>query len=101
MAEAGEASIPVAVPPIFEASTETEVLACTEFNSAAVEPVSLITNENLLSEDLEELLVDIAAKLATVVSETVACIYVALTASRAVACVCDIAPLIITWLPEL
>ena len=101
MSEEEEASTPVAAPPIFEASTATEVLACIEFNSAAVAPVSLITNENLLSEDLEELLVDIAAKLATVVSETVACIYVALTASRAVACVCDIAPLIITWLPEL
>ena len=63
--------------------------------------VSLTTKEYLLSEDLVLLLTDIAAKLAIVVSETVACIYVALTAFREVACVCDIAPLIITWLPEL
>ena len=58
--------------------------------------MSLTTKEYLLSEDLVVLLADIADKLAIVVSETVACIYVALTASRAVACVCDIAPLIIT-----
>ncbi len=63
--------------------------------------MSLTTKENLLSEDLVVLLADIADKFAIVVSETVACIYVALTASRAVACVCVIAPLIITWLPEL
>ena len=58
--------------------------------------MSLTTKEYLLSEDLVVLLADMADKLAIVVSETVACIYVALTASRAVACVCDIAPLTIT-----
>ena len=96
MSEEEEASIPVAVAPMLSASTATEVLACNAINSAAVAPVSLITKENLLREDLVELLVDMAVKLAIVVSDTVACIYVALTASRAVACVCDIAPLIIT-----
>ena len=101
MSEAEEASIPVAAPPMLSASTATEVFACNALNSAAVAPTSLITKENLLREDLEELLVDIAVKLAIVVSVTVACIYVASTASREVACVCDIAPLIITWLPEL
>ena len=70
---------------ILEKSAATEVIALTAFNSAAVADVSLTTTENLLSEALVELLTVIAAKLAAVVSEIVACIYVASTALRLVA----------------
>ena len=73
-----------AAVPVIEvtavASIATEVIDLTEFSVAAVADVSLTVNVNALSDVLELLLTDIAAKLAAVVCATVAVIDVALTA---------------------
>ena len=58
----------------------TEVIDLTELSAAAVADVSLTVNVNALSDVLELLLTDMAAKLAAVVCATVAVIDVALTA---------------------
>ena len=62
-----------------EALINPEVIDLTEFSIADVADVSLKVNVNALSDVLELLSTDIAAKLAAVVCATVAVIDVALT----------------------
>ena len=73
------AELDASILVIFEKSAATEVIVLTAFNSAAVAVISLTTTENLFSEALVALSTVIATKLATVVAEIVACIYVAFT----------------------
>ena len=84
-----------------EALINPEVIDLTEFSIADVADVSLKVNVNALSDVLELLSTDIAAKLAAVVCATVAVIDVALTVLSCEASVWVIFPVIVMLLEAL